>query len=210
MLSGFILLAASDSTEEGIIFELVLACNCQSLSKPSSTEPVVFWWMTVHRKILAHAEPSLLLHPFFGRMHIHEVLGWGLGCVSEVGEAVMLLLLLVLLLLLPVTVVPMHVVPWVRACSEGPSELLSSSSRKLVESLLEAGDAVVVLEAGRARSQPEQQDCASGGSSEALGRKEGSASARHSLGTGFLHRLSILLFSGLILICMLQGWHVCI
>lgn len=209
MLSGFILLAASDSTEEGIISELVLACNCQSLSKPSSTEPMVFWWMTVHRKILAHAEPSLLLHPFFGLMHIHEVLGWGLGCVSEVGEAVMLLLLLLLLLLL-VTVVPMHVVPWVRACSEGPSELLSSSSRKFVKSLLEAVDAVVVLEAGRARSQPEQQDCASGGSLGALGSTEGSASAHHSPGTGFLHRLSILLFSGLILICMLQGWHVCI
>lgn len=69
-----------------------------------------------------------------------------------------------LLLLFPVMAVPVHVVPWVRACSEGPSELLSSSCTKLVESLLEAGDAVVVLEAGRARSQPEQQDCALGGS----------------------------------------------
>lgn len=38
---GFILLAASDRTEEGIISELVLACNCQSFLKPSSTEPVV-------------------------------------------------------------------------------------------------------------------------------------------------------------------------
>lgn len=68
-------------------------------------------------------------------------------------------MLLLLLLLFPITVVP-----WVRACSEGPSELLSSSCTKLVESLLVAGDAVVVLEAGRARSQPEQQDCALGGS----------------------------------------------
>lgn len=42
----------------------------------------------------------------------------------------------------------------------------------------------------------------------AFGSKESSASARYSLGTGFLRRLSILLFSGLILICMLQAWHV--
>lgn len=42
----------------------------------------------------------------------------------------------------------------------------------------------------------------------ALGSKEHSASAHYSLGTVFLHRLGILLFSGLILICMLQGWHV--
>lgn len=27
--------------EEGIIFELFLACNCQTFLKPSSTEPVV-------------------------------------------------------------------------------------------------------------------------------------------------------------------------
>lgn len=52
-----------------------------------------------------------------------------------------------LLLLFLITAVPMHVVPRVRACSEGPSELFSSSCRML-ESLLEAGDAVVVLEAG--------------------------------------------------------------
>lgn len=63
-------------------------------------------------------------------MHIHEVLGWGLGVVSELGEAVMLLLLLLLLLL--VTALPMHVVPWVRACSEGPKELFPA----LAESLL--------------------------------------------------------------------------
>lgn len=37
----FILLAASDRAEEGIISELVSACNCQSFLKPSSTEPVV-------------------------------------------------------------------------------------------------------------------------------------------------------------------------
>lgn len=34
------------------------------------------------------------------------------------------------------------------------------------------------------------------------------ANACHSLGAGFLCKLSILLFSFLILICMLQGWHV--
>lgn len=139
----------------------------------------------------------------FGHMHIHKVLSWGLGCVSEVEGAVMLLLLLLL-----VTAVPMHVVPWVRACSEGPRELLSSSCRKLVESLLGAWDDVVVLEAGRARSQPEQQDCVLGGSSGDLGSKESSASAHHSLRTSFLHTLRTVLFSGLILICMLQGWHV--
>lgn len=47
-------------------------------------------------------------------------------------------------------------------------------SRKLVEAALEAGargDAVVVLEAGRARSQPEQQGCASGGTSGASDTK---------------------------------------
>lgn len=74
------------------------------------------------------------------------------------------MLLLLLLLLFLIMAVPMHVVPWFRACSKGPSELLSSSCRNLFESLLEAGDAVVALEAGRARSQPEQQDCALGSS----------------------------------------------
>lgn len=72
-------------------------------------------------------------------------------------------MLLLLLLLLLITAVPVHVVLWVRVCRGGPSELLSRSCTKLVESLLEAGDAVVVLEGGRARSQPEQQDCALGG-----------------------------------------------
>lgn len=64
-----------------------------------------------------------------------------------------------LLLLFLITAVPMHVVPWVRACSEGPTELFS---RKF-ESLLEAGDAVVVLEAGEPGVSLSQQDCALGG-----------------------------------------------
>lgn len=47
-----------------------------------------------------------------------------------------------------------------------------------------------------------------GGISGASESKEVSANACHSLGTGFLCKLSILLFSFLILICMLPGRHV--
>ena len=123
---------------------------------------------------------------------------------------------------LPVTAVLVHAVPWVRALLAGiclqrrargaAFQLFPlRPSRKLVEAALEAGargDAVVILEGGRARSQPEQQGCASGGISGASDSKEGSANACRSLGMGFLYKLSTLLFSFLILICMLQGWHV--
>lgn len=50
--------------------------------------------------------------------------------------------------------------------------------------------------------------CAWRGVSGASDSKEGSANACHSLGMGSPWKLSILLFSFLILICMLQGWHV--
>lgn len=98
---------------------------------------------------------------------------------------------------------------WWFARGKATGEQLSSSSRKLVEAALEAGawgDAVVVLEGGRARSQP---GCASGGISGASDSEESSAGACPSFGMGFLCKLSILLFSFfLILICMFQGWHV--
>lgn len=69
-----------------------------------------------------------------------------------------------------VTAVSVHVVPWVRALvaviylqqrARGAAFQLFPlhPSRKLIKAMLEAGacgEAVVVLEAGRARSQPEQ------------------------------------------------------
>lgn len=110
---------------------------------------------------------------------------------------------------LPVAAVSVHAVPWVRAPlavirlqrrARGPAFQLFPlhPSRKLVEAALEAGaqgDAVGVLEGGRARRQPEQQGCASGGISGASDSKEGSANACRSLRMGFLCKVSILLFS---------------
>lgn len=53
----------------------------------------------------------------------------------------------------------------------------------------------VYWKGGRAKSQPEQQGCASGGISGASDSKEGSANACRSLRMGFLCKVSILLFS---------------
>lgn len=152
----------------------------------------------------------------FGRMHIPEVVGcrsWGVLRRQEEK--------LCCCCSLPVAAVSVHAVPWVRAplavmCLQQRARGAAFQlfplhpSRKLVKAALEAEarrDAVVVLAAGRARSQPEQQGCTSGGISGASDSKEGSANACRSLRTGFC-QLSILLFSFLILICMLQGWHV--
>lgn len=93
---GFILLAASDRAEEGIISELVLACNCQNFLKPSSTEAC---GLIVDESASEDTSPGpMQSHLFcsilcFGHMHIREVVGCGSWGVTKAGgEAVLLLL----------------------------------------------------------------------------------------------------------------------
>lgn len=97
----------------------------------------------------------------FGCVHIHEVVGcWGVFPRLEEKPCCSL----------PVTAVSVHVVLWVRALiaviylqqrAWGAALQLFPlhPSRELIGAMLEAGAcrvAVVVLEAGRAQSQPEQ------------------------------------------------------